>query len=66
MDLSSIKVTCIDRQWFHNKPASAGVPPAAWLHVDGYSGDSNQLTTNKLILSQPTTLSFADTYFKTF
>lgn len=30
-------------QWFQNKPATAGVPPAIWLQVASYSGHSNQL-----------------------
>ena len=35
-------------QWFQNKPATAGVPPATWLYVAGYSGHSSLLVTNNL------------------
>ena len=35
-------------QGFQNKAATAGVPPATWLYVSGYSGHSNHLVTNKL------------------
>ena len=35
-------------QWFQNKPATAGVPPATWLYVAGYSGHNGLLVTNNL------------------
>ena len=35
-------------QGFQNKPVTAGVKPATWLHVAGYSGHNNQLLTNNL------------------
>ena len=35
-------------QWFQNKPATTGVPPATWLYVAGYSGHNSLLVTNNL------------------
>ena len=35
-------------QWFQNKPATARVPPATWLHVASYSGHNSLLMTNNL------------------
>ena len=38
-------------QWFQNKPATAGVPPATWLYVAGYSGHNSLLVTNNLCVA---------------
>ena len=38
-------------QWFQNKPATAGVPPATWLYVAGYSGHNSLLLTNNLCVA---------------
>lgn len=44
---------CNDLKWvvnqgFQNKLVTAGVKPATWLHVAGYSGHNNQFLNNNL------------------